>query len=419
MSSCSILLLFTANFFVFNHAADECIINEQIVSDCQVSKLKISNLLYPSREPIHTLEYNFSVLWLDSRNSNADIVNYFYVILNDGKLDYIYLKLTDKPLEKLVFDLKITLIADSQIYFLDPCATDSISSFECYFRLQSEYYLGVRIFPPQNIIGGLNCTDCATNKMNLRVEYNLTNSICSMVNSNGTLEGRSYFLFITEWEKAPDPIKLSFSWPVNFKQQPKYLSLDDKLFYYTIYHKSAASATMTLPSSSVTNNIIQYSYFAFPSSVSIGSCLYGKDKSTKLTSFLTALWSLTMVSLVITCCLVVWSKYAECRWNGSAKFVWENDDGFDSDDDNVSFVASDACSSPPRARRRSSSGKPNKQLKREELNGPNSSDSNLVEDRDLDNERVDRDDEHAMRTANSALETKEELKADRIVGSVV
>ena len=254
-----------------------------------------------------------------------------YAKLNYGILDYIYLKLTDKPNEKLVNDLtvKINLLSTQSI--LSPCGSDSTTaSSNCYYLLRSDNYVGIRIFPTRNTIG-TNCSQCLTSAISSYITYNLTGTICSANNIliNGSVEGRSYFMFIKDWEVLPNPFKLIFSWP-KYDNSPRIFSLGNLYFYSNFKYGSRTSIEILLDSSIQLSNV---DYMSWSPSHFIGECLYGADVTSSLTGLLTALLVLGIFSLISTCVLVGWSKFAEWRWNGGGKFEWERGESDNSSHD--------------------------------------------------------------------------------------
>lgn len=323
-----LLLLIFLKYDSSIKAEENCIIDEQVVNEyCHTNTVMVLDDFYNHSESIRYLYYNFSVTWDSFSKRNVHQHQEVYVELDYGELSYIYLKLTDHPSAKDVSDLYIVMIVNDMRKILSACSDQVYNDIsECFYIMQSEYYFGLKIIPKQTYIGGSNCEECISNNVLFDISYNLTDAVCSIANST-IYEGRSYLMYIRQWNIPPAPFRLSFKWPQSVVVSEVILDSRKYRNLQSYQHTEMDSIIQTRASLDITYGSIyeieNLEYISWFPSKFIGPCFYGKDATKTIHGFLVALGLLGASCCLFMIILVGWSKYAEWRWNGWDRFEWD------------------------------------------------------------------------------------------------
>jgi hypothetical protein len=346
-------------------AYEDCFVSDYGVRDCgwgtfwsfsANADLLEGDVVYSTVSDFH---FNYAMNWTYGGDAAVRAEQRIYANVSGGAMHYVYTKLTDRPEYKIVSDLSVTVSYLNYAVKLPACkVAKDLSDIEsrkwerCYILTISQYYVGLKVYPPENTIGGSACDLCTTELVTVEIEYTLEMQVCSVIMkhpvgaaavtsnaaSSTNLEGRAYIFYIADWRTPPVASSLQFRWP-----------------------EGSVPTSVAMGTGSVTAPAGDGSFrFAFGNDLQLSSvsylswspmalkspCYYGPNMEQKAGSLFVSLFVISVVLCFVMLILLAWSKHASWKWHGG-DFEWDAESRTSSIDDSVAPNAEE----PARQRR--------------------------------------------------------------------
>lgn len=294
---------------------------------------------------VSDFQFNFAMNWTDGGGATVTAEQRISANITDGALHYIYTKLSDRPEYKIISDLSVTVSYMNTVVKLPQCKVandlsdiDSRKWERCYYMSVSQYYAGLKVYPPEYAIGGQSCESCVTQLVTVNIEYIMEAQVCGVKvkhrssggsgggSSTTSLEGRAYLLYIADWTTPPDVAALQFRWPegaapttVAMSNAPPSSPTRDGYYRFVFSNASQLS----------TVSYLSWTHMDFHS-----PCLYGPNAEQEAGSLFVSLFVISVVLCFVMLLLLAWSKHASWKWHGG-DFEWDAESRTSSIDDSV------------------------------------------------------------------------------------